>query len=132
MLSSHAGTPGRIYNISANQERQDLQVARGILDLLGKPHTLMRLVENRPGHDRRDSLDAATLRALGWEPQHPFEQALETTVCWYADNRWWWEKIKAGDFRQYYEQHYRRRLAAARSPPDGGPSGPVQARSRRP
>jgi dTDP-glucose 4,6-dehydratase len=73
-------------------------------------------VEDRPGHDRRYSLDAAKIRALGWEPQHPFEEALETTVRWYADNRWWWEKIKAGEFRQYYKEYYGQRLARSRQP----------------
>ncbi len=115
-LLLHEGTPGEIYNISAGQERQNLQVAQGIVDLLDKPRTLLRLVEDRPGHDRRYSLDAAKIRALGWEPQYPFEKALETTVRWYADNRWWWEKIKAGEFRQYYKEYYGHRLARSRQP----------------
>ena len=115
-LLLHQGVPGQIYNISANQERQNLRVAEKILDLLGKPRTLLRLVEDRPGHDRRYSLDATKLRALGWQPQHPFDEALETTVRWYADNRWWWEKIRAGDFRKYYRKQYGRRLTAGRPP----------------
>jgi dTDP-glucose 4,6-dehydratase len=113
-LLLHEGRPGHAYNVSARQERENLQVTEGILDVLGKPRSLMRLVEDRPGHDRRYSLDAAKLRALGWRPRHSFEEALEKTVRWYADNRWWWEKIKAGDFHRYYEENYRRRLERSR------------------
>jgi dTDP-glucose 4,6-dehydratase len=59
-------------------------------------------------------MDWAKLRALGWKPEHDFDAALERTVRWYADNRWWWERIKSGDFRRYYERQYGERLANAR------------------
>ncbi len=66
----------------------------------------MRHVEDRPGHDRRYALDTTRLRGLGWEPARPFEDGLAATVAWYDDHRDWWEPIKSGDYRQYYEEQY--------------------------
>ena len=74
----------------------------------------MRHVEARPGHDRRYSVDSSKLRALGWTPRFPFDSGgLEETVDWYRANREWWEPIKSGDYRAYYEQQYANRLGAA-------------------
>lgn len=100
------GVPGQIYNIGAGNERTNLEITRMILELLGKSEDLIQHVEDRPGHDRRYSLDSSKIRALGWEPVHAFESALEATVRWYVDNQWWWRKIKAGEFSQYYERMY--------------------------
>ncbi len=114
-LLLHKGEPGEVYNIGAGNERPNMAVVEGILALLGKPRDLIRFVEDRPGHDRRYALDWEKIRALGWSPRHDFNAALEETVAWYVNNRWWWEKIKSGAFREYYEKQYGARLAAARA-----------------
>lgn len=107
------GQPGEVYNIAGGNERENIEVTRAVLRLLGKPESLIRFVTDRPGHDRRYSLDASKLRGLGWQPQVPFDVGLERTVRWYVDNAWWWEPIKDHDreFRRYYEQQYGARLA---------------------
>ena len=116
-LLLHEGAPGEVYNIGAGNERPNMDVVEGILDLLRKPRSLIRYVEDRPGHDRRYALDFEKVRALGWSPRHDFAASLEETVRWYVDNRRWWEKIKSGAFRAYYEKQYGARLASARSAP---------------
>jgi dTDP-glucose 4,6-dehydratase len=116
-LLLHKGAPGEIYNVGAGNECPNMDVVEGILDLVGKPRSLIRFVEDRPGHDRRYALDFAKIRALGWSPRHGLAACLEATVRWYVDNRGWWEKIKNGSFRAYYEQQYGARLASARSAP---------------
>jgi dTDP-glucose 4,6-dehydratase len=100
------GQAGEIYNIGGGNERENIDVARLICDELGKPESLIRLVTDRPGHDRRYSLDSSKLAALGWTPQTPFEAGLRATVRWYADNPGWWQPIKSGEFRDYYLKHY--------------------------
>jgi dTDP-glucose 4,6-dehydratase len=114
-LLLHKGEPGEVYNIGAGNERPNMDVVESILSLLGKPRKLIRFVEDRPGHDRRYALNWEKIRSLGWSPRHDFNAALEETVAWYVDNRWWWEKIKSGVFRDYYEKQYGARLAAARA-----------------
>lgn len=116
-LLLHAGQPGEAYNIGADNERANIEVAEAILDLLSKPKSLIRYVDDRPGHDQRYSMDSSKLRALGWSPRHDFHAALEKTVAWYVDNRWWWEKIKLGQYREYYERQYGERLAEASQGP---------------
>lgn len=107
----HEGQPGEIYNIGADNYRENLRVAEAILALVGKPRSLIHFVEDRPGHDRRYSLDWSKLRSLGWSPAHDFAAALEKTVAWYVANRWWWERIYAGPFQEYYRKQYEERLA---------------------
>src|SRR5581483_9241767 len=92
------GEPGQAYNVGAGNERENLDVARAILRLLDKPQSLLLHVPDRPGHDRRYSLDASRLRALGWAPRYDFEQALRRTVEWYATHQAWWRPIKSGDY----------------------------------
>jgi dTDP-glucose 4,6-dehydratase len=103
------GKPGEIYNVGG-QERENMDVVRRILDLTGASPDLVRMVDDRPGHDRRYSIDSAKLRSLGWAPQHSLESGLAETVEWYRTNREWWEPIKSGEFRDYYERQYRERL----------------------
>ena len=103
------GAPGEVYNVGGGNERENIEIARLICDALGKPHSLIQLVKDRLGHDRRYSLDSAKLAALGWQPATAFEEGLRATVQWYADNRAWWEPIKSGEFRDYYEKHYGKR-----------------------
>ena len=116
-LLLHEGTPGEVYNIGAGNERPNLETVEMILTLLRKPRSLVRFVEDRPGHDRRYALNCQKVRMLGWSPRHDFRAAFEKTVAWYVDNREWWEKIKSGSFRDYYEKQYAARLASARSTP---------------
>jgi dTDP-glucose 4,6-dehydratase len=112
-LVLHQGTPGEAYNVGGGNEVNTVQLATAILDLLGKPHDLMRFVEDRPGHDQRYSLDCSKIQALGWRRQYDFPQALELTVRWYVENQWWWRKLKSGEYLRYYQEQYGRRLAAA-------------------
>lgn len=113
-LLLHRGETGEAYNISADNERTNMDVVETILGLLEKPKSLIRFVEDRLGHDQRYSLDSTKIRALGWAPQHDFTAAIERTVAWYRENRWWWEKIKSGEYQEYYQRMYGRRLAEAR------------------
>jgi dTDP-glucose 4,6-dehydratase len=114
LLLLERGERGEAYNIQADNHRPNIDVARAILDMLDKPYDLIQHVEDREGHDPCYYMDWSKLRALGWQPQHDFDASLERTVRWYADNRWWWEKIKSGDFRAYYERQYGDRLAKSR------------------
>jgi dTDP-glucose 4,6-dehydratase len=104
------GVPGEVYNISADGEQMNQFMAEWILNVLGKPHKLIRHVEDRPGHDRRYSLNASKLRGLGWQPSIPLEQGLSSTVDWYRSQRGWWERIKTGEYRNYYREMYGQRL----------------------
>jgi len=105
------GKPGEVYNVGG-QERENMEVVRRILDLTGASPDLVRHVADRPGHDRRYSVDSTKLRGLGWTPRHSFDAGgLEETVEWYRENREWWEPIKSGDYKRYYEQQYAARLA---------------------
>ncbi len=103
------GRPGEIYNIGG-EERENLDVVQRILELTGADPALVKHVDDRPGHDRRYALDDTKLRGLGWAPAHSFEAGLEATVEWYRDNRAWWEPLKSGEYREYYEQQYAARL----------------------
>jgi dTDP-glucose 4,6-dehydratase len=110
-LALRKGQAGEVYNVGG-QERENLDVVRRILDLTGASPDLVRHVEDRPGHDRRYSVDSSKLHGLGWRPQHSFDAGgLEETVDWYRENRDWWEPIKSGDYKRYYEQQYATRLA---------------------
>jgi dTDP-glucose 4,6-dehydratase len=105
------GEPGEAYNIGGGEERQNIDVANQILALLSADPKLLRHVEDRFGHDRRYALDTSRLEAMGWRPQVPFEDGLAATVEWYRSNREWWEPIKSGEFKAYYERQYAARLA---------------------
>ncbi len=107
------GAPGNVYNIGGGNEQENITVAEMILKHLGKPMELIRFVEDRPGHDRRYAVDWSRLRLLGWSPRVRFEEGLYATVDWYRTHEPWWRKIKAGEFRAYYEEVYRKRLEEA-------------------
>jgi len=107
------GKAGETYNVGGENERHNIDVIRMMLDILGKPQSLIRHVADRPGHDRRYALDTHKLRALGWAPRTDFEAALRETVTWYVDNEWWWRKIKSGEFKEFYRRQYAERLAQA-------------------
>jgi dTDP-glucose 4,6-dehydratase len=106
------GSPGEVYNIGG-EDHANLEVTHRILELTGADASLIRHVEDRAGHDRRYAIDDAKLRGLGWSPAHSFgETGLRETVDWYRGNREWWEPIKSGDYRRYYEEQYATRLQA--------------------
>jgi dTDP-glucose 4,6-dehydratase len=104
------GAPGEAYNVGG-EARENLHVTRRILELTGRDESLVRHVEDRAGHDRRYSVDDAKLRGIGWAPRQRFDDgALAETVAWYRDNRAWWEPIKTGEYKRYYEEQYAQRL----------------------
>jgi dTDP-glucose 4,6-dehydratase len=114
-LALRQGASGRVYNIGADNERENLDVIFAILDRLGKPRSLVRHVEDRPGHDRRYGLDTSRIREeLGWQPQRDWLQTLHDTVDWYVANQDWWQAIRDHDprFREYYDRQYEQRLTA--------------------
>lgn len=90
----HKGAIGEIYNVSGSAEIRNIDLTHKILDYLKKPYDLIEFVEDRPGHDRRYSLDSSKIEALGWKPKHNFEEALKETIDWYKNNRNWWEPLK--------------------------------------
>ncbi len=100
------GDPGRAYNVGGPDECENLDVIRRILALTDRDESLIEHVTDRPGHDRRYSLSSDRVRELGWEAATHFAEGLERTVDWYRDNEWWWEPIRSGEYRAYYERHY--------------------------
>ena len=113
-LVLHQGTPGEAYNVGADNERPNIEVAETVLKLLGKPRSLIRFVEDRTGHDVQYAMDTSKLRALGWQPAPRLRGGDAEDVAWYVENRWWWQKVKDGDFAAYYEKQYGERLAKSR------------------
>ena len=113
-LILHKGAPGELYNIGGENERTNRAVTDLILETLGKPQSLVKHVEDRPGHDRRYALTNDKLRAdFGWDITRNFEDAMRETVQWYVENEWWWRKIKTGEYLDFYKQQYAERLANA-------------------
>ncbi len=100
------GSPGELYNIGGGNERENIALTRRILELTGKGEDLVQHVTDRPGHDRRYSIDASKLKALGWSPAMDWDEGMAQTVRWYRDNEWWWRKIKSGEYRDYYRKQY--------------------------
>jgi dTDP-glucose 4,6-dehydratase len=104
------GVPGEVYNAGGPDECPNIEVVERIIEHTGASSELIEHVTDRPGHDRRYSLSSDKVRALGWEPRASFDEGLERTVAWYRDNAWWWEPIRSGDYRAYYERQYGRAL----------------------
>jgi dTDP-glucose 4,6-dehydratase len=103
------GRDGEVYNIGGGHEVENVVLTHEILRLTGKPETLIRRVTDRPGHDRRYSVNSTKVGQLGWSPRHPFAAALETTVRWYREHESWWRPLKSGEFRAWYERQYANR-----------------------
>jgi len=108
------GVPGQVYNIGGGNEVKNVDLTHRILEILGKPASLIQPVEDRKGHDRRYSLSTDKLRKMGWAPVHDFAEGLRETVKWYQENQWWWRPIKEQDprFREYYATQYGARAKA--------------------
>jgi dTDP-glucose 4,6-dehydratase len=104
------GEPGQVYNVGGPDELPNLEVVRRILALTGRDESLIEHVTDRPGHDRRYSLSAARLEGLGWSAAVGFDEGIERTVSWYRENEWWWEPIRSGEYREYYERQYGKAL----------------------
>ena len=100
------GADGEVYNIGGGHEVENLALTRDILKLTDRPEHLIQPVTDRPGHDRRYSLDCAKVRRLGWTPRSQFDAALGATVRWYREHEAWWRPLKSGEFRAYYERQY--------------------------
>ena len=116
MLILLNGRPGEVYNIGGapESEKENLDVTHEILELLGKPRTLVRPVEDRKGHDRRYAVDYAKIeRELAWTPLIDFPTGLADTVRWYCEHTAWWRAVKSGEYKQFYDRYYGRRLAEA-------------------
>ena len=113
-LAIDRGTDGEVYNIGGGNEVRNVDLTHTILELAGRPASLIRPVADRPGHDRRYALDTSKLRQLGWTPEVPFEAGLKATVDWYRQNESWWRPIKEQDqaFRDYYRAQYGNRAGA--------------------
>ena len=106
------GRPGEVYNCGGPDECENLAVVKRILELTDADESLIEYVTDRPGHDRRYSLSSDKLAGLGWRARTGFEDGLARTVDWYRDNGWWWEPIRSGAYREYYERQYGRSLKA--------------------
>jgi dTDP-glucose 4,6-dehydratase len=102
----HHGTIGLAYNIAADCEKTNVEVARMIVRALGKPEQLIQPVKDRAAHDVRYALDTTRLGQLGWEPQVSFEEGFAQTVRWYVENQDWWRPIKTGEYLDYYRRQY--------------------------
>jgi dTDP-glucose 4,6-dehydratase len=106
----HHAREGETYNIGAGNERSNLEIARSILQDLGRPESLLSFVQDRPGHDRRYAVDARKITAeLGWTPQTAFEEGLAATVRWYSSHRDWQGRVLHRGYRSYYRRQYDRR-----------------------
>jgi dTDP-glucose 4,6-dehydratase len=108
------GEPGTAYNIGGGNERENLALAERVLDLLGKPRSLIQSVPDRPGHDRRYAVDTGRLAALGWQPARTFEAALEATVRWYVEHEAWWRPLLDAAYQEYYRRNYQDRARLLR------------------
>lgn len=107
------GRSGAVYNIGARNERRNIEVARSVLDVMGKPHSLLRFVKDRPGHDRRYAIDPTLIESeLGWRPTETWESGLRKTIEWYQTNNDWITRARSGAYRDFYAQQYGNEVGA--------------------
>jgi dTDP-glucose 4,6-dehydratase len=103
----HAGQPGEVYNIGSRAEKANIEIVHTLLDLLGRPHTLIKYVTDRPGHDRRYATDPTKIETeLGWQPQETLDSGIEKTVRWYQNNQDWIARTRSGEYLDYYQRTY--------------------------
>jgi dTDP-glucose 4,6-dehydratase len=108
------GRSGEVYNVGARNERYNLEVVTSILDALNKPHSLIKYVTDRLGHDRRYAIDPTKIEMeIGWKPQTTWEEGLQKTIQWYQDNQDWVKRIRNGDYRDYYQMQYGTEIVGA-------------------
>ncbi|MCP4607339.1 MAG: dTDP-glucose 4,6-dehydratase [Planctomycetes bacterium] len=101
------GKPGGVYNVGADNEKTNIELVKSILDIMGKPHSLIQFVTDRPGHDRRYAIDNTKIESeTGWKPRISFEEGLRQTIQWYIQNESWWRRIKSGEYSDYYQRMY--------------------------
>lgn len=106
-LALEKAPPGATYNIGARNEKRNLEVAKSVLDLLGKPHSLLKFVKDRPGHDRRYAIDPTLIETeLGWRPHESWDSGLRQTIEWYQTNTEWVERTRSGAYRDFYARQY--------------------------
>jgi dTDP-glucose 4,6-dehydratase len=106
-LVLHEAPKGEVYNVGTGVEASGLQIAEAVLDILGKPRSLIQFVADRPGHDYRYALDVKRITELGWEPRVALAEGLERTVGWYRSHPEWWRPLKSGEYWEYYRRNYR-------------------------
>jgi len=106
-LVVHRGEDGNTYNIGSSNERTNIEIVKLVLEILGKPESLIRYVTDRPGHDRRYAIDSGKItEKLGYKPGVDFSEGMRETVEWYVKNKGWWERIRTGAYLDYYEKMY--------------------------
>ena len=107
LLALEKGRSGATYNIGARNERRNLEIAKSILDQLGKSHSLIKFVKDRPGHDRRYAIDPTLVETeLGWRPRETWESGLRKMIEWYRSNTDWLARVRSGAYREYYARQY--------------------------
>jgi len=105
------GKTGSVYNVGGPDELPNIDVVHRVLELTGRDESLITFVEDRLGHDRRYSLASTRVEELGWKAQVGFDEGIEKTVSWFSDNPQWWQPLRSGEFREYYEHHYGKKLS---------------------
>jgi dTDP-glucose 4,6-dehydratase len=106
----HHGHPGEVYNIGGNAEKTNREITSVILQQLQKPDSLIKHVADRLGHDRRYAIDNTKVKKeLGWTPAYNFDDGMRATIQWYLDNRQWWERVKSGEYKEFYARWYEQR-----------------------
>ena len=109
-LIIHKGRVGEVYNIGGHNEKTNLEVVKIILKELNKSESLIKYVTDRPGHDMRYAIDPTKIHSeLGWLPATKFEDGIKKTIQWYLDNKSWWQNIINGEYKKYYDLHYKGR-----------------------
>ena len=107
LLALEKGRTGAVYNIGARNERRNIEVVESLLKTAGKPGSLIRFVNDRPGHDRRYAIDPTLIESeLGWRPRETWESGLQKTIEWYKENERWLERTRSGAYQDYYRKQY--------------------------
>ena len=104
------GKDGEVYNIGGNNEQKNIDIVKLILKKLEKSEDLIEYVKDRPGHDRRYAMDNTYITSqIGWNPRIRFETGLSDTIDWYLTNKEWWEKIRTGEYLEFYDKQYKKK-----------------------